>query len=620
MQSKQKTNNPTDNETLLELKNVSYNFDNIRALKNLNLDIKKSEIHAIVGDHGSGKSTLGMIICGAYKPRSGQIVFKNESYNYLNIFRAKKFKIEMVFQQIFLLDYFTVAENILISKDITNKRFFNKKSLYEEANAVLEKYGVDLDSTKLLKELQISEKMIVSILRSLHKNPELLILDASLEKLATPDLEKISNILKDAKKTGMSVICLTNRIDDIYNLADSVTILRNGELLLTDSLDTIDRINLIKMCYSQISKNETTQNLNQEFYQLLKYNEAILQKLPINLIVTDNKNKIKMINEYGQKYFNIENKVFNNITINTLFKKKNKEALNLIIKSLQEKKENAFYDVPLILKDHQASTINIKTFPIYDGAFLIGNIIIIEDVSKQESLRQQVILSEKLASVGLLAAGVAHEINNPLEIIYNYLNFLKFKLKQQPIIETIVNLEEEITYIKQIVSNLISFSDSDKIGTDYKKTIVEDFDLNELIKSIINLIKYNAKNKKIKINFNPTIKSLFFLANKNEIKQVILNLLKNSIEAINNGGIIDVATKEKNNKDILITIKDTGCGIQEDNPNNIFLPFYSTKKRGGSNLGLGLSVSYGIIKKYNGEIQVKNIKDSGCEFNITLPK
>lgn len=109
----------------------------------------------------------------------------------------------------------------------------------------------------------------------------------------------------------------------------------------------------------------------------------------------------------------------------------------------------------------------------------------------------------------------------------------------------------------------------------------------------------------------------------NEIKQVVLNLLKNSFEASDGGGVICIHTSSVNMDGrpfACIIFKDDGIGIDDENPDNVFLPFYSTKKGNDANLGLGLSVSYGIVKKYNGNISVKNLKGSGCEFTITLPQ
>ena len=231
-------------------------------------------------------------------------------------------------------------------------------------------------------------------------------------------------------------------------------------------------------------------------------------------------------------------------------------------------------------------------------------------------LQEQLILSDKLASVGLLAAGVAHEINNPLEIIYNYLRYMKRQFPGQELHEAIDDVYEEISAIAGIVSNLHSFSDN-------KKQIEEDISLHELIRNILTLIKHSAKQRQVTIQFDPFEEEITIHANKNEMKQVILNLLKNSFEAMSSGGEVFIKTsqvRQNGSQHVQMTFTDTGSGIQTDNLNDIFLPFYSTKKGQEDNLGLGLSVSYGIITRYHGTISVENIGDSGCQFLITLPQ
>jgi signal transduction histidine kinase len=243
-------------------------------------------------------------------------------------------------------------------------------------------------------------------------------------------------------------------------------------------------------------------------------------------------------------------------------------------------------------------------------------VIGINNVVDAFKLQEQLILSEKLASVGLLAAGVAHEINNPLEIIYNYLRYIKRKFPDKELHNAINNIYEEISAIAGIVSNLHAFSDN-------KKLIDEEIALNELIRNMLTLIKHSAKHKQVTIYFEPFDDEITIHANKNEIKQVILNLLKNSFEAMPAGGEISIKTTQihKNGANFVqVTFTDTGPGIQLANPGDIFLPFYSTKKGQEDNLGLGLSVSYGIVTKYKGTIFVKNLDNSGCQFIIDIPQ
>jgi len=151
--------------------------------------------------------------------------------------------------------------------------------------------------------------------------------------------------------------------------------------------------------------------------------------------------------------------------------------------------------------------------------------------------------------------------------------------------------------------------------------VSEELDINALIQNILTLIKHSAAHKRITIRFDPSAQNMLISANKNEIKQVILNLFKNSFEAMPSGGEIFLKTTvftEHHAEYVQIRFCDTGPGIDEEHLSSIFLPFYSTKKGQESNLGLGLSVSYGIIKKYHGTLVVENI-ESGCQFIITLP-
>jgi signal transduction histidine kinase len=484
-----------------------------------------------------------------------------------------------------------------------------------EVSRFLSIYGFRLNPNALMKELTPAEQLLVEILTSLYQKPKILILDEVFEKLSIVMLDKVIDILNSLKQKGMSIILITHKIDDLYSFADKVTILKNGEVLLTDSVKKIDKLNLIKMAYTQISKKENVTNLNKEFYQLLKYNEAILHLLPVNLIVTDNEKKIKMINKYAIQYFQMENTSCNDQPVENLFCAGNDKIINLLKQAIIERREKTFYNVPISFGSTKTIT-DIKTLPIYDGALFIGYIIIIEDITQQEKLREKFILSEKLASIGLLSAGVAHEINNPLGIIANYLQNIRMLYRDKGLLEKVGALEGQLALISNIISNLISFSDSQRV-------VKEEIELNQLIESIIHLLNYNAVSRNIHVNFLPTRKAIRMTANNNEIKQIILNLMKNSFEAMPSGGEIYISTElthEDDSSCAKITFRDTGPGITSRNTSDVFLPFFSTKKGNENNLGLGLSVSYGIVKKYHGEISVRNMENSGCEFVMKFPQ
>ncbi len=602
------------NTPLLRLEDVACDVGPAHALRKVNLELGRGEFHAVIGDHGAGKTTLANIVAGVTRPSSGVIIFNDRPYAQLTLSEARKQCIELVCQETHLIDCLTVKENLLLPELIRyTPTLFRRRDYRRETREVLESFGFDFDPDALVQELRPSERLILYILRSAFRTPLLLILDTVLEQLSTEDGGKVLQVLANLKQKGTSILCLAHGIDEIFSLADKVTILRNGSTLLTEHIEDVDKVNLIKLCYSQLADTPEGEDY-QEFYQLLRYNQAILQKLPINLVVTDNDDRIKMINDNGRAYFNMEERDYRQLRLDDLFSSEDGKALSMIRSAFEARKEKTFYAVPLAIGDKK-TTATIRTLPIRDGAFFIGNLLIVEDVSKQEALRQQLTMSEKLASVGILSAGVAHEINNPLGIIYNHLNYLKYNPNRQQMAETISFIEKELEDIKQIVSNLISFSDRSRV-------VIEGFDLSELIRAIISLIKIDARRRDITIEFTPAERPICIEAKKNEIKQVLLNLFKNSFEASEDGGHIRIATDTVTKAEAIwarIRFQDNGCGIHDEDPSNIFLPFYSSKLGKENNLGLGLSVSYGIISKYNGAIKVKNLKQGGCEFTILLP-
>ena len=601
-------------DDLLTFEGVTLDYGQFRALNDIHFAIGASTIHAIVGEHGAGKSSLAMILNGLVKPQSGFIRFDRREYRALTVELSFQAGIRTVHQHALSLhEHFSVAENLFL----TSGRFFERLSwrykIYQRAQAFLRDYAVDIAPSILVKDLNLSDRILVDMLKQISSRPKLLILDEALEKLSSVSLKKAVNMLVRLKEAGMAVLLITHRIDDIYELADMVSVMKNGEILVTDRVRNIDKLNLIKMAYIQLSDEEHIDNLNREFYQLLKYNEAILRHLPVNLIVMDDARRIKMVNDFCKQNFSLNKASYFNTPLEQILTSANADVMTHIHSAPPF--ETTFYQIPLNLNNIPMIG-NLKIFPIYDGAMLIGQILIIEDVSEFDRLQKQVILSEKLASVGLLAAGVAHEINNPLEIIYTYLSFMKYKFRSPEFHEALDTLHEQIAHIAGIVSNLLSFSDKNAIQS-------EEIELNSEIRAMLKLIKHNAGYQHIKIRFEPHPQELFVNVNRHEIKQVILNLLKNSFEAMPSGGQISIKTDALPSEGAPLaqmTFHDTGPGIADDNPNNIFLPFYSTKKGKENNLGLGLSVSYNIIKKYHGTISVQNIEQSGCQFVISLPQ
>lgn len=441
----------------------------------------------------------------------------------------------------------------------------------------------------------------------------LLIIDERLDYLSTEHYHIIVKLLRERVSQGLAVLLITHKIEDIYDVANRVSIMKSGKIVVTDYVRNIDKFSLLRLTYTQFNRSQDIDEEFRNFNNLLKYNEAILRFLPVNLLVTDLQEKIALVNNSCAEYFNLRDDYFH-ISLSEFLGSSNSDVLDMLREALHSGEERTYYRVKMITPQGELIT-NIKTMPIGDMNMVICNIIIIEDISEFEKLQDKLILSEKLASIGLLAAGVAHEINNPLEIIYNYLVFLKYNIADDNLLKIIDTIQGEMTAISDIVSNLVTFSSK-------SITELELLNIDSILKEIIDLLKFSAMQKKIKLNFLAGTEQSRVRLNRNEFKQVILNVIKNSFEAMPEGGNINISTlliKIGTAPFVRIVVSDTGPGIPDYQLKNIFLPFYSTKKGQESNLGLGLSISYSIVQKFQGTMSAYNNPEGGCSIIIELP-
>ncbi len=601
---------------IIELKKICLNYGQTSVLRKIDFSVRKGEIHAVIGEHGAGKSSLAMILSGHVKPDSGQLFWDASQTAYFQPGSAKEQGIEIVMQEIEQYERLSIAQNLFANDPrFFMKSFFTNKELNRKADDFFDSLGFNFRSHRRLSTLKDTEKVLLELLKHLHTDPALLILDETFEKMTAVDINRIIPELKKRKEEGTSIIFITHRIDDVYTFADRVSVIRNGRILTTESIKNIDKINLIKLAYTQVVQESSLDTTTQEFYQLLKYNRAILENLPMNLIVVDEYRILRLLNNNAKTYFSIGDKPVIGQSIDEFFNLNgNPEILESVFESLKKRQLETF---TVRLKHNSGNeTINtITTYPIYDGTMYIGSMIIVGDITEQESLREKLNFSEKLGSVGLLAAGVSHEINNPLEIIVNEIDYLRTMLPDGRLDKVLDNIEEEVESIVQIVSNLVSFSDSASEKT-------EVIDLSEVLGHIIQLISYNAKKRNIEINYSDPESAVLVACNRTEVKQIILNIIKNSFEAVNSEGRLEISLTSVSEGGISyakMVFRDTGPGISEDDKKNIFLPFFSKKNATGNNLGLGLSVSYGIVNKMNGKITVENHPESGCVFTILIP-
>lgn len=271
------------------------------------------------------------------------------------------------------------------------------------------------------------------------------------------------------------------------------------------------------------------------------------------------------------------------------------------------------YEAPLIAKDGTRRIIDWNNTNFWDPTgkeeYIISTGI---DITESMQLQEQLLHAEKLTAVGKLSASIAHEINNPLFGIRNVLERLKEKANLDKANAEFTNLAiQECDRIKNLIIDLQDFNRP-------TSGIMTTINIHKIIDNMLLLSRKETENKKISLSkdFSPKVGEIRAISD--QIKQVLLNLINNALEATPPGGIITISTRRPDPKFITINVSDTGVGIKGKDLKHIFEPFFTTKST-VKGTGLGLSVSYGIIKRHGGEISVKSILGKGTIFTVSLP-
>ena len=230
--------------------------------------------------------------------------------------------------------------------------------------------------------------------------------------------------------------------------------------------------------------------------------------------------------------------------------------------------------------------------------------------------RQQLVIAEKLAALGELTAGVAHEINNPTAVILGNIDVIMAEMGAQlePVQDEVDLIIEQIYRIKDITTNLLQYAKPDAYAG-----YMNEVDVNQLIKQTSKLVKYLRQEISYVLHFSLNA-SILVRINRQELQQVLVNLITNSIQALpDNNGQVWLKSRNFGPKGVQIIVKDNGVGMDREHISKVFNPFYTTKTQ-GEGTGLGLSISYGLIHRYGGDIKVNSDLKSGTEFIITLPQ
>ena len=234
-------------ENVIEMREITKIFGEFVANDKINLELRKGEIHALLGENGAGKSTLMNMLAGLLEPTSGEIVVNGKSEKLDSPSKAASLGIGMVHQHFMLVEAFTVAENIILGSEVTNKGVLDLKKANADILELSERYGLAVDPTAKVEDISVGAQQRVEILKTLYRGADILIFDEPTAVLTPAEILELMEIMKTLVKEGKSIILITHKLDEIRAVADRVTVIRRGKSIQTVGIEGATNKDLAEM-------------------------------------------------------------------------------------------------------------------------------------------------------------------------------------------------------------------------------------------------------------------------------------------------------------------------------------------------------------------------------------
>ena len=385
---------------------------------------------------------------------------------------------------------------------------------------------------------------------------------------------------------------------------------RSGDFLSSQDVDLLRTIaGYVSIALENARLYESLEQEALAYQALKEFSENIIESINIGVLAFNLEQRVESWNSsmerlYGLKRSEVVGKRLEEIFPPDLLAELSKASLPLRTFSL--------YKFRLRTAEGRQRIVNVSMTPLIGKDHqVIGGLVILNDYTERVSLEDQLVQAEKLSSIGLLAAGVAHEVNTPLAVITSQVQMLAKQIPiDDPRSRTLEKVIKQAFRASEIVNNLLKFSRVS--GSEYLE-----LDLNKVIHETLSLAEPMLRAAKISVNRHLSSGLPAVYGNSGKLQQVFMNLILNARDAMPRGGQLTIAS-ESEDSTVQVEVSDTGVGIAPDHLNRIFDPFFTTKSttRG---TGLGLAVSYGIIRDHSGKIRVESTVGQGTSFRLEFP-
>ena len=233
--------------TILSVREITKDYPGVRAIDHLSFDVEEGEVHALIGENGAGKSTLIKTLSGAITPTAGTIVVNGKEFSEMTPKLAKEQGIGVIYQEFTLVPGISAAENVFLGEKTSKGIFVNIKERERRAKELFDEMQVEIDVSKPVRDLSPACQQIVEIAKAVSKEVKILIMDEPTAPLTVSEVDTLFRVVRDLKKKGVTIIYISHRLEELFEIADRVTVMRDGAYVGTEKMVDIDRRKLIAM-------------------------------------------------------------------------------------------------------------------------------------------------------------------------------------------------------------------------------------------------------------------------------------------------------------------------------------------------------------------------------------
>lgn len=245
------------NEIILEMKHIHKTFPGVVALDDVHLELRKGEVHMLLGENGAGKSTLMKILSGAYQKTEGQVFLEGDEIEIKNPRHAQDLGISIIYQEFNLIPHLSAGENIFLGREpYRNAGVIDQKRLFDSAQKILNDLGVGINAHQLVKELGVALQQMVEVAKALSLDAKILIMDEPTSALSENEINELFTTIRKLKEKGVSIVYISHRMAELFEIGDQVTILRDGKYIGTHKISDITRDELIRMMVDRELKEQ----------------------------------------------------------------------------------------------------------------------------------------------------------------------------------------------------------------------------------------------------------------------------------------------------------------------------------------------------------------------------